>query len=64
MYVMLNKPEPYRSSIVRFRREICAHMGITPGPTAVDPLPYALYLFGFREDLCEPVGMVEFSFDD
>lgn len=64
MYVMLNEPERYGSSIVRFRREICAHMGVMPGPTAVDPPPYALYLFGFREDLCEPVCMVEFFFYD
>ena len=63
MQLMLHRAGAHDDYIRRSRTEICDLIGLDPMGEAVEPLPNALYLFGFDEGP-EPVAMAEFYFYD
>jgi hypothetical protein len=64
MLIQLTRSDGSEEIIREFRRDICRRIGVNPGETAVSPLTYAFYLFAHTDTGGDPVGMIEFFFND
>ena len=65
MYIIeLSSAGEKKEIIKKIRKEICRNIGLDENGSAIEPLDFASYLFGYVSNQQEPVGLIEFFLYD